>query len=703
MLDIATASLDLGSYKHNALVRFEFPPQPESEDQRYYFGLESAAPVSVWYNSWDAYGNGQLYLEGQPVDGDLEFTTYYQDDPVLMARDLWQMVIRWLPGLLAVIPVLLVPGYLLLTYSPSQPTDDPLACLAMAIGLSLAILPVGLQWLSVIGCQLSAPLARLLFFAFTILLILRWAKRGFADLWAWVNPQNRRYGLALGAVLGLTLVVRLLQVRGLVLPAWVDSVHHSLITELITAVGQVPLSYEPSLPIASFYYHFGFHTQAAFTAWLAGLDVPTAILILGQVLNAVNALTVYLFAMRISGRRLAGLVAALVVGLVSWMPAYYVSWGRYTQLAGMVVLPAALVLAMDAIKVGGHWWVGLAAIGLAGLFLTHARVAIFAVIFLGVYWVGEYVRARHPAAVRAMALLIGTTVLTLPWLLRLLDAFTPVLSTSPEKLIGDAIYNRFPWDLVWIGPNRMLMILAVLGLLAALIQRQREMLMLAIASGLVTLAVNPMALGLPPTNLVNNLSAVIALYLPLSVGVGYLAVIAYDWIRVRSGRRIARGALTLVLAFWGVVGGWRLIPIVNPGTILATTDDLTAMAWIREHTPPEAIFLVNTWHWQLNIYAGSDAGYWIPMLTGRRNTMPPAIYPAGDADYVMRVNALAEAVSRADRLSEAEFRQLVQEAGATHIYAGARGGALSPAWLIKYAWLRPVYHNGAVWVFEVIN
>ncbi|MBC7263899.1 MAG: hypothetical protein H5T64_06000 [Chloroflexi bacterium] len=701
--DLATASLDLTTYKHNVLLRFDFPPQRNSAGQRYYFALESAAPVSVWYNSWDAYGGGQLHLDGQPRDGDLEFTTYYRDDLAIMAHDLWQMSATWLTGLMAVMLVLLVPGYLLLECLPSPPDDDPLVNLALAVGLSLAVLPVGLQWLSVIGCHLSALFARLLFFVLTLFLLLRWARRGFADLRAWLALRNRRYSLAVGAVLGLTLVVRLLQVRGLVLPPWVDSVHHSLIAQLIVSEGQVPSSYEPFLPIARFYYHFGFHTQIAFTAWLSGLDVPTTILIFGQVLNAANALAVYLFATRLTGRRLAGLVAALVVGLVSWMPAYYVTWGRYTQLAGMALVPAALAQTIDATEMGGERRVVLAAVGLAGLFLTHARVAIFAAIFLGVYWVDSFLRTRRLAVGRVLAISIGAALLSLPWLVRLAETFVIALRASPQSLQGDAIYNRIPWELVWIGPNRELMFLAALGLLAALVRRQHGVVELTVTTGLVALAVNPMALGLPPTNLVNNLSAVIALYLPVSVGVGWLAVVGYDIVGRSLGRRLAQWMLALLLAIAGVTGGWRLIPIVNPVTILATADDLAAMAWIREHTPPEAVFLVNTWHWQLNIYVGSDAGYWIPILTGRRNTMPPAIYPAGDAGYVTKVNALAEAVSRADRLSEAEFRQLVRDAGATHVYVGSRGGALSPAWLIQYTWLRPIYQNGAVWIFEVIS
>ena len=47
---------------------------------------------------------------------------------------------------------------------------------------------------------------------------------------------------------------------------------------------------------------------------------------------------------------IAGLVAALAASLVSYFPAYYVSWGRYTQLTAMILLPAAIVCTMLALE-----------------------------------------------------------------------------------------------------------------------------------------------------------------------------------------------------------------------------------------------------------------------------------------------------------------------------------------------------------------
>ena len=52
---------------------------------------------------------------------------------------------------------------------------------------------------------------------------------------------------------------------------------------------------------------------------------------------------VFVLALALSGRPWAGVWAALIVGFASNLPAYFVNWGRYTQLTGQVVMLVALV------------------------------------------------------------------------------------------------------------------------------------------------------------------------------------------------------------------------------------------------------------------------------------------------------------------------------------------------------------------------
>ena len=135
-------------------------------------------------------------------------------------------------------------------------------------------------------------------------------------------------------------------VRDLAFPAWVDPIHHSTIVRLIVEQGAYPQSYAPYVSALHASYHAGFHSLVATFHWLSGLEISRAMLLLCQVFNALSVLAVYLLTTSLTKDRLAGLFAALATGFLSSMPAYYASWGRYTQLTGLLVLPVCAALLM---------------------------------------------------------------------------------------------------------------------------------------------------------------------------------------------------------------------------------------------------------------------------------------------------------------------------------------------------------------------
>jgi hypothetical protein len=165
-------------------------------------------------------------------------------------------------------------------------------------------------------------------------------------LWRVLRPaRSFRFGwtgVILAGVFVFSLVVRLMMVRDLVAPAWVDPVHHALITRLILEGGSFPVSYAPYVELGPTVYHAGYHSTQAVFQWLSGLDLPDGMLLFGQVLNAASIFAVYLLTTSLTGDKRAALLAAWIAGLFTPMPAYYVSWGRYTQLAGLLILPVPL-------------------------------------------------------------------------------------------------------------------------------------------------------------------------------------------------------------------------------------------------------------------------------------------------------------------------------------------------------------------------
>jgi hypothetical protein len=734
--ELIAQSISVADIRPNIPLRLTFPPQPDSAGRTYALSLEGTPGVRVglWRSTLNAYGSGELQVDASADPGDLRFTTRCRYDVPLMFSQLGASFLPHLGLLIPLAALLLLPGYVLRHSLALRPVsagvdlmqgDDPMATLALNMALSLALIPVALLWSTVLGLHWQRTLCQVTFWLLAMVALARLTRTRGSDLALWMAARYRWLVLAMVAVLGASWLLRLAQIRNLVLPAWVDSPQHVLVTELVTLYGQVPRSYEPLLPVTTFSYHFGFHADTAVFAWLSGLPIPAAMLILGQVLNGACALTAYLLTVRLTRRKMAGVAAAGVVGLVSYLPAYYVSWGRYTQLTGMLLLPAALVTALEWLEgeERDYRWLFSAALMQAGLFLTHARVSILGACFLLVYLLFMCVahlrrgdrRENRELWWRSGLLALLGVCLSGPWLVQLITAMIGALRAAGSRLSGDPSYNAVPFELLFIARNRELMAVGALGAIAGLLQRRRESALILLWCLAVVLVVNPGWLGLPSTELMNNATAVIALFLPLSVLNGQAVTFIWDHVplaldrvagRLRSGWHVAaaaRVALALLLMVMALWSAWRMVSIINPDTILATAEDLTAMTWIRENTPPDALFLINTRHWQLGVYTGTDGGYWIPLLTGRHTLLPVLAYDYGRPEYVQHITALAQIVSETEDVDEAQFQAILEQERVAYVYIGAKGGPLVPTMFVDHPRYRPVYNSGEVWIFEVVR
>jgi hypothetical protein len=726
--EVAAQSIPVADIGANIPLRLAFPPQPDSAGRTYALSLEGTAGVHVgfWRSNSNAYGGGDLQVDGSADPGDLRFTTRCRYDPPLMFRQLGASFLSQIGLLIPLAALLLLPGYVFRHSVGLRQDNDPLAALALSIAFSLALIPVALLWSTVLGLRWQRTLCQAAFGLLAVVGLAHLLRTRCRDLAPWTDARHRWLVLAMAGVLGATWLLRLAQIRNLVLPAWVDSLQHVLVTQVVTLYGQVPKSYEPLLPVTTFSYHFGFHADMAVFAWLSALPIPAAMLILGQILNGACALAAYLLTVRLTRRRIAGVTAAAVVGLVSYLPAYYVSWGRYTQLTGMLLLPAALVTTLEwleGVKRDHRWLLG-AGLMQAGLFLTHARVSILGACFLLAYLFftcGVHLRQGERKAIRELwwrCLLLAMVGLGLsaPWLVQLITTMARSLRANGGRLSGEPSYNAVPFELLFTPRNRELMAVAALGIIFGLLQRKRGPALILLWCLVVALVVNPGWLGLPSTELMNNAAAVIALFLPLSVLIGEAATFVWEQMPLALGRVAARAlgsrwrvatttrvALALVLAGMALWSGWRMVSIVNPDTILATAEDLAAMTWIRENTPPDALFLINARLWQLDVYTGTDGGYWIPLLTGRQTLLPVLAYDYGEPEYVQHITELAKVVSETKDVDESQFQAILEQERVAFVYIGAKGGPLVPKMFLGHPRYRPVYSSGEVWIFEVVQ
>lgn len=611
---------------------------------------------------------------------------------------------------------LLLPGLAWLAW-PRRRGGDLGATLAEALCLSLSIHALIALGAFLLGARFSpaglagiALLFALLALAGALLGRRRSAEESRAE---GVGPRRGRLvsTLALLAAGALLIAWRFYQVRTLVLPAWVDSIHHVLIVRLILERGGLPATFEPYLP-APFYYHFGFHVQAAIFAFWAGLAPERSVLILGQALNAAVALSIYRLGLALwqDSRRAA--LAALLVGFATQMPAYYATWGRYTLLAGLVLLPVGMATSLEIARQGSgrERQARLAAL-VAGLLLTHYFAALLLALFLAILaaqtaWQdgrrGAWLRGSRWAAL-AVAALAGV-LLAGAWIGRtwvfaggsLRVGAIPPSNEAVESLYFEN-YPSYVWRLLGPARNQALLGLALPGLALAIWRPERRALgMWALALGLMSL---PWGLYLAPFRPDH---AAIVLFLPAALLLADATITLVD--RLAAGRlawagRVAAGAALAVLLAWGA---WETRSIVNASTVLADRADLRAVQWIESHTAPQSRFFVNVTRWQYNMYRGVDGGWWITPLAGRETLLPPVLYALGEEAYVARVNSLAEQASQIRDCSP-EFWELVRQAGLTHLYLHEGHGSLSTASLQDCPELEPIYAEEGVWVYEVVD
>ena len=722
--EVARAAFPVGDLRHNERYRLRFSPQVGSAGRAYRLTVESTtdapARATLWLSGGDVYGGGVREYDGRPAAGDLTFRAYYDYDAPRLLADLAQTLSQHGWALIVILSFLLLPGLALQRLLLPGLAFDVAEKVGLWLGLSVALAPLLLYLATLSGLQLGARgIVGLLGVCVCLGLRPSWLRAASAPKgWTFRGATAflRRAALrpAAGAcyAAGGALLLRFVHAQDLALPLWVDSVHHTLIARLIAETGRLPADYGPLMPPQPFLYHFGFHTLVAFANWTTGIEVARGVLVIGQLLSGLIVFPVYLLGSRLAGDKRAGLAGAMAVGLVSTMPAYYVSWGRYPQAAGLVVLPAAALLVSRLLRhgaaaksvVGGR----VAGFGLllatllatAGQVLVHPRVALL----LGCWAMAELLlqlvatRRNRAAALGTLAAAgaagAGAALLLLPWLLRLAGSSVGASLARPVTS-GTA----FPLGLVTGGNDGLLLAAAALGAAVGLARRRREALLLLLWIGLGLLVANPHLVRLPVNPLLGNDALAIALFLPIALLGAVFVAEFLSLVRFAAWPAAAPPALGLLLFLAGFVGAQDLAGIVNPGCILATAADVDAIGWVERNTPTEAAFLINPRYWQYGAHAGSDGGYWLLPLAGRRTSLPPVLYEHGPPADVERIRRLARRLEGQPPVTAGDVRSIMLEEGLTHVYVGALGGPLNHEALVGDPHFRLLYTNGAAWVF----
>ena len=616
--------------------------------------------------------------------------------------------------LLTLAALLTLPGWAWLAISGLWRRWEGLQCWIVAVGVSIAFYPVffyGLRfvapWLTIGPYKLSAGLL-------LCLGIIVWRMRGDGREQITLAPLE----WAALALFGAILFTRLWIIRDHPFPAWADSLHHALLTRLTATRGQLPLTFEPYAPIPLDQYHLGLYALSAPMMWLAQVPAHTALLCTSQVLNGLCGLGIYFVLDRRVGRR-GALVGAAVVGLLMHHPAWYVNWGRFTQLAAQTLVLVAWDVTWEAAKAWrnepkSYWAVGGAALLSAGVFLLHFRVAVlYAVLFVVGFGVEVWTfskEQRRRALVGSAIVVALAVALVAPalwqagrsYLANTADAQAAAISPE-EREATQAAYFSMPWSAVpSLVARRWLLMLAgvsaVIGLWRreSLVAIQLAWLVISVALGFAYL------LGVPWLAFTNMGMVLVGLYLPLSVIIGGAAEALMRW----PAFAWLRPPAMVVLGVWICLAGSHLRATgIEPSRYFVTPEDVTAMQWINAELPPTTYFAVNTYFWLPRAPHGTDAGYWIPYFTGRRTTTGVMLNNLGPAAYQNEVVATSRAVKRAEE--DIAALDALRAAGITHVYLGAKGGnfagpGLDRAALIAAPGAHLVYESHRVAIFALL-
>jgi hypothetical protein len=626
------------------------------------------------------------------------------------------LVFAFLPGLALATLLLPAPRFRLLDRALAAPA------------LTLALLALLTLWATTLGLRLGPGSAHLLLLAALAVLVARgW------QTWSASTASLRRDGAPLAAFLGLftiAVALRLWSTRDILPTLGADTYHHTLIALLLVQQGGVPESYAPYAPIDSFAYHFGFHSLAAWLHWWSGTNVGELVGLTGHLVNAAVAFAVAFFVRRATGETTTAFLAAWLVALLAVFPAYLVNWGRFTQAAGLLLLPVAAALCLDAmgLAVGARrqdtlgaagplrpdttdcsrrsdrWRiVAAAAIAIGGLFLVHYRLAATLLLLFGVWLTmlsvwrllgssrkdltfkpaavvpGARVAPWSWLTVRGVLLpLLGAALLTVPWLWRLPGALSLGLGAQAGEYGADYFGLERLGSAAAQPTNLPLLLLAAVGFVLVWKQRAWVILGLGLWAFVQVALANPYwwPVRLPVLGRVDLVTVLVGLCFPLAVGAA-IALAA----GLRAGHlRSARATWMVAGAAAGVstlVGAWQLQTLVTPANALVREADVAAAAWLRAQTPVDARLAVTSVlvPWAPDYVVGIDGGYWLPLLAARPTTVLPMLY-AGERGVDSHAVGQMVAVARAlrDAPGAPETVQLLQAAGVQYVYHSGHPG-----------------------------
>lgn len=605
--------------------------------------------------------------------------------------------------------VLFLPGYCLYYIFLKKLNMDFFQSLIISSGLSLSFIPLITYFFTLIGLKLNSFFILLLFFIFGLTILLKFIFINihnkiffnFKKIKISFNIQEMLSYIILAAILLISLFVRLIPLKDMIVGPGVDSYHHTLIVQLIIENGGIPQSYEPYSQLSPFTYHFGFHSIVAFLYWLSGIDIVKLVPYTGQILNAVALLSVFIFVDRIFNDRKMALVSSFIVGLISIFPAYLINAGRYTSLTGIVILPIAFVMVIESFKLEkrDNNILILSGLVLSGLFLAHYRIIIAALSFLAVYILYELYsnindkKREKEIIIRCAVFCVTTIILLIPWLIHLMNnSILSEVNTTADYYLVERIGNIDYYS------NIPLLVISLCGTILGIFKRSKYIIIIFFWISILIAFSNPYWIKLPGSGRLDILTVATMLFFPASVMSSYFIIYLLKKIKIENFKIIIFIIIMIFIPFSAI----KMVGIYNHENIFVKDSDNEAMNWIKANTSVDAVFYINThsFNWNEDFIIGIDGGLWIPLLTKRHITIPPMTYlienPNNFTGKVKEMSKAAESIN-----TESTIRYLAKN-NVSYVYFGGNDiFKLKLQNLQNNSYLIPVYSKDGVWIFRI--
>ncbi len=445
--------------------------------------------------------------------------------------------------------------------------------------------------------------------------------------------------LAFALVVMLILFTRLIAIQGLVAPLYGDSVHHTIITQLILNNGGLFQSWEPYADSTTFTYHFGFHAVAAMYAWMRGISAEFAVLMMGQIANFCVIVSLYALVRQWTRSPWGGIFAMIVGGLVSGYPYVFLFWGRYTQLTGHIVLVAALVLWSCYLK-QPHTFRGAASILvlgmiIGGLGMAQYKVAVLfimmsipLVIYHFITWYSTTHSLQETLKLSLSRVIAVAGISALIFLPRGLTIYQSSLGENVQQKVSTDIdatgaQSSTPpsvLDLSQSGLNNSSLWawgLAIIGVGVAVVWR-RDSLLFPLSIVFCLFATYPKLFGISRAGLVDEFHLSLTVYVYLAGLAGLCIGMLADALTRRS--LLYQMPILASFALVAIVSTVHLPPIPSD-SVYVLPDDVKLLEWIRDNVPPEDK-IAGLSEIAFNTFTvGRDAAWWIPYYTGHQTNI----------------------------------------------------------------------------------